>query len=220
MKQSKDLKKLQIRNEKEADYPAVEALTRKAFYNLYIPGCVEHYLVHAMRGHQDFLPQLDFVLELDGQIIGNIMYTKARLVDETGKEREILTFGPVSILPAYQRQGYGKMLMEYSFEKAAALGYDVIVIFGSPANYVSRGFKSCQKYNICSENSTFPAAMLVKELKPGTLDGRRWIYFDSPVMQIDEAAAQRFDGGFEKLEKKHLPSQEEFYILSHAVMQE
>lgn len=125
---------INIRNEKEADYKIVEDITRRAFYNLYIPGCIEHYLVHIMRGHEDFIAELDFVLELDGQIIGNIMYTKAKLVDRNGKEKEILTFGPVSIAPEYQRMGYGKMLMEYSFEKAVSLGYDVIVIFGSPAN--------------------------------------------------------------------------------------
>lgn len=205
-----------IRNETEKDYKAVEALTRKAFYNLYVPGCVEHYLVHIMRQHKDFVPALDFVLELDKKVIGNIMYTKAKLVDKMGKEKEILTFGPVSILPEYQRRGYGKKLLEYSFEKAAALGYDVIVIFGSPSNYVSRGFKSCKKYNICLENGTFPAAMMVKELKPDALDGRNWIYYDSPVMQINEKEAQRFDDTFEKIAKKYCPSQEEFYILSHA----
>lgn len=101
---------LNIRNETPADYQTVEDMTRRAFYNLYIPGCVEHYLVHVMRGHEDFIPELDFVLELDGQIIGNIMYTKARLTDEAGTEKEILTFGPVCVMPEYQRQGYGRKL--------------------------------------------------------------------------------------------------------------
>ncbi|MDO4273954.1 MAG: N-acetyltransferase [Eubacteriales bacterium] len=209
---------INIRNEKEADYKTVEEITRKAFYNIYIPGCAEHYLVHVMRGHEDFLAELDFVIELDGEIIGNIMYTKARLVDEAGQEKEILTFGPVSILPEYQRSGYGKMLIEHSFKHAAALGYDTIVIFGNPGNYVSRGFKSCKKYNVCVEDGSYPAAMMVKELKPGTLDGRKWFYYDSPVMQIDEEEARRFDEGLEKMEKKYQPSQEEFYILSHSLI--
>ncbi len=191
-----------IRNERPEDYQCVEALTRSAFYNLYIPGCVEHYLVHIMRQHRDFVPELDFVLERDGQVIGNIMYTKARLVDEAGTEKEILTFGPVCIHPEYQRLGYGKRLMEYSFQQAVALGYDVIVIFGNPGNYVSRGFKSCKKYNICLEGDMFPAAMMVKELKPGVLDGRKWFYHDSPVMQIEEQDAQRFDESLEPMEKK------------------
>ncbi|MDC7289243.1 N-acetyltransferase [Blautia schinkii] len=208
-----------IRNEEERDYKEVEAITRKAFYNLYVPGCVEHYLVHIMRGHEDFVPELDFVIEEDGHVIGNIMYTKAKLVDEAKKEKQILTFGPVSILPEYQRMGFGKTLIEYSFKKAAALGYDAIVIFGNPGNYVARGFKSCKKYNICLENGTYPAAMLVKELEEGIFDGRKWIYYDSPVMNIDEADAQRFDDALEKMEKRHQPSQEEFYILSNSCVQ-
>ena len=207
-----------IRNEKETDYRRVEEITRKAFWNLYAPGCDEHYLVHIMRTHKDFIPELDFVIEVDGQVIGNIMYTKAKLIDESGVEKEILSFGPVSILPEYQRRGYGKKLIEYSFEKAAALGYDVIVIFGNPGNYVSLGFKSCKKYNVCLENGIYPTAMLVKELKPGTLDGRKWVYYQSPVLGIEEKEVERFDEGFERLEKKYQPSQEEFYIYSHSVV--
>ena len=210
---------VKIRNEKETDYERVEEITRKSFWNLYIPGCNEHYLVHVMRFHKDFMPELDLVIEVDDQIIGNIMYTKAKLIDESGKEKEILTFGPVCIIPEYQRMGYGKMLIEHSFNLAVALGYDVIVIFGIPSNYVSLGFKSCKKFNICLDNGTFPAAMMVKELKPEVLDGRKWVYHDSPVMKIDEQEAERFDEGLEKMEKKFQPSQEEFYIHSHSIIQ-
>jgi len=212
-------KMIKIRNEEEKDYDKVEEITRKAFWNLYIPGCNEHYLVHVMRPHKDFLPELDLVIEVDNQIIGNIMYTKTKLIDEAGNEKDILTFGPVCISPEYQRKGYGKRLMEYSFERAAAHGYDVIVIFGNPNNYVSRGFKSCKKYNVCLENGTYPSAMLVKELKSEALDGRKWVYYDSPVMKIDEQEAERFDEGLESMEKKYQPSQEEFYIHSHSVIQ-
>ncbi|CUP06625.1 MULTISPECIES: GNAT family N-acetyltransferase [Hungatella] len=210
---------IMIRNEKETDYSVVEEITRKAFYNIYVPGATEHYLVHIMRQHEDFIPELDFVIELDGRVIGNIMYTKARLIDEAGTEKEILTFGPVSIDPEYQRAGYGKLLLEHSFEQAARLGYDVIVIFGSPMNYVSRGFKSCKKYHVCIENGKYPAAMMVKELIPHALDGRKWFYYDSPVMVVSEEEAQKYDDTLEKLEKKFLPSQEEFYIMSHSFIE-
>ena len=212
-------KMIRIRNEEESDYETVEKITRQAFWNLYVPGCNEHYLVHVMRSHEDFLPELDLVIEVDGQVIGNIMYTKAKLVDESGNEKEILTFGPVCILPEYQRMGYGKILIEDSFERAVALGYDVIVIFGNPGNYVGRGFKSAKKFNVCLENDIFPSAMLVKELKPDVLDGRKWFYHDSPVMKIDEKDAERFDESLEKMEKKVQPSQEEFYIHSHSTIQ-
>ncbi|CUO58927.1 Predicted acetyltransferase [[Eubacterium] contortum] len=210
---------LTIRNEKEEDYKIVEEITRNAFYNLYVPGCVEHYLVHIMRQHEDFIPALDFVAELDGQVIGNIMYTKAKLVDEEGCEKAILTFGPVSIAPEYQRMGYGKRLIEHSFEQAVLMGFDVIVIMGSPMNYVSRGFKSCKKYNVCLENGKYPAAMMVKELIPNALDGRKWLYRESPIMAISEEEAMRYDDSFEKIEKRHQPSQEEFYIMSHAFIE-
>lgn len=208
-----------IRNEEPKDYQAVETLTRKAFYNIYVPGCSEHYLVRIMREHEDFIPELDLVMEQDGELIGNIMYTKSRLIDEQGAEKQILTFGPVSIDPAHQRKGLGKLLLEHSFEKAAALGYDVIVIFGSPANYVSRGFQSCKKFNVCVEGGKFPSAMMVKELVPGALDGRKWFYYDSPVMAVSEEEAQKYDDTLEKMEKKHLPSQDEFYIMSHSFVE-
>lgn len=207
-----------IRNEKKPDYERVEEITRKAFWNLHVPGCNEHYLAHVMRSHKDFLPELDLVIEADNQIIGNIMYTKAKLIDELGQEKDILTFGPVCILPEYQRMGYGKKLMGYSFEQAVALDYDVIVIFGNPNNYVSRGFKSCKKYNVCLEDGTFPSAMMVKELKADVLDGRKWVYHQSPVFEIDEQEAERFDENLESLEKQYQPSQEEFFIHSQSIM--
>ena len=212
--------KIKIRNERKEDYETVEKMTRAAFYNLYVPGCVEHYLVHIMRKHEDFISELDFVLELDGRIIGNIMYTKAGLVDEAGKRKEVLTFGPVCIAPGYQRMGYGKLLLEHSFQKAVELGYEAIVIFGSPANYISRGFQSCKKYNVCIENGKYPAAMMVKELIPHVLSGHKWIYQDSPVMAINEEEAQRYDDTLEKMEKKYQPSQDEFYIMSQSFLEE
>lgn len=209
---------LEIRNETMADRQAVEELTRRAFYNIYAPGCTEHYLVRIMREHEDFIPQLDLVALLDGEIVGNIMYTRARLVDEQGQEKPILTFGPISVAPEHQRQGYGKALIEASFCRAAELGYDAVVIFGSPANYVARGFQSCKRHNICLEGGRFPAAMMVKELVPGALDGRRWFYYDSPVMAVDESAARQYDDTLPPMEKKWLPSQEEFYIMSHSTL--
>lgn len=207
-----------IRREQEKDYGKVEEMIRKAFWNLYVPGCTEHFLAHVIREHGDFVKELDLVLELNGQLIGSIMYTKAKLVAEQGEEKEILTFGPLSILPEFQRQGYGRRLMEASFQQALRLGYDTIVIFGSPANYVSSGFKSCKKYNVSLEDGTYPAAMLVKELRPEVLEGSRWVYYQSQAFEIREEDAQSFDQRLEKMEKAYQVSQEEFYILSHAII--
>ena len=210
---------LNIRNEESGDYEAVEKITRNAFYNLYIPGCVEHYLVHTMREHKDFIHELDFILELDGEIIGSIMYTKAALTNEDGNVKNILTFGPLCIDPRFQRRGYGKLLMRHSFEKAVEMGYDTVVIFGTPSNYVSSGFISCKKYNVCVENDKFPASMLIKELKSGVLDGRKWYYKDSPVMAVQPEDAKAYDDALPPKERKHTPTQEEFYIMSHAFVE-
>lgn len=207
-----------IRHEQEKDYRIVETITRNAFWNLNVPGCDEHYLAHVVRKHADFVPELDLVAEWNGQVVGNVMYTKSKLIDETGKEKISLTFGPISVQPEFQRRGISRELLEYSFVKAAELGFDVIVIFGNPGNYAARGFKSCKKYNVCLEQGVFPAAMLVKELKPGALDGRRWYYYESPAYHIDSDKVREFDSLFEPKEKKWMPSQEEFYIHSHSVI--
>lgn len=209
-----------IRLETPADYEAVEHLTREAFWNQYVPGCDEHYLVHCMRSHEDFVPELAFVIEKDGQIIANIMYSRSRLVDENGHEKIVLTFGPIGVLPAFQRQGYGKALIEHSFEKAIELGYEAVVIFGNPGNYVSRGFKSCKKYNVSLPGGVCPFALLVKPLREGVLDGHQWHFFESSVGEVcaDREAVEAFDRQFPPKEKAWQPSQEEFYIHSHSIL--
>lgn len=205
-----------IRNERKEDYRAVEELTKKAFWNVNVPGCDEHYLVHVMRSHEDFISELDFVIEKDGCIIGNIMYTKAWLKDSDGTEKEILTFGPLSILPEYQRKGYGKALLEFSFEKAKEMRYGAIVIFGHPHNYVSRGFKSCKKYNVHLDNNVYPTAMLVLELEEGVLADKDWTYRESEAYCIKPEDAEEFDKQFPVMVKEYRPEHEEFFIYSHS----
>lgn len=102
-----------IRNERISDFRKVELLTRRAFWNVHVPGGDEHYLVHILREHKDFVQELDFVAETDdGKIIGNVIYTKARLADANGNKIEILTFGPISVHPDYQRMGISKALCQ------------------------------------------------------------------------------------------------------------
>ena len=213
------MKDVIIRRETESDYRAVEELTREAFWNVYKPGADEHYFVHMMRSHPDFIPELAFVLEQDGKIIGNIMYTKAWLEDEAGERREILSFGPLCVAPEYQRQKLGKMLIEHSFNAARGMGYDANIIFGNPGNYISRGFVSCKRKNVSFViDGNFPTALLVCELVPGALDGRKWMYISSTAADCceDADAVAEFDASFPPKEKKWMPSQEEFYIYSHS----
>ena len=208
-----------IRRETPNDYRAVEELTRESFWNVYKPGADEHYYVHKMRSHPDFLPELAFVLEKDGEIIGNIMYTKAWLEDQQGRRKEILSFGPLCVKPAYQRQRLGKLLIEHSFAAARELGYDTNVIFGNPGNYASRGFVSCKKKNVSFVvPGNFPTALLVCELVPGALEGETWMYIPSTAADCceDTAAVEVFDAMFPPREKAWRPSQEEFYIYSHS----
>lgn len=208
-----------IRSETARDYRAVEELTREAFWNVYKPGADEHYYVHQMRSHPDFIPELAFVLELDGRIVGNIMYTKAWLRDESGARREIVSCGPLCVAPEYQRQKLGKLLLEHSFAAALEMGYDVNIHFGNPGNYMSRGYVSCKKKNVSfAVPGNYPTALLVRELKPGALDGRPYLYIPSTAADCceDVAAVEAFDATFPPKEKKWMPSQEEFYIYRHS----
>ena len=208
-----------IRNETPADYRAVENLTRESFWNVYKPGADEHYFVHQMRSHPDFIPELAFVLECDGEIVGSILYTKPWLEDEQGQRKEILSFGPLCVAPKYQRQKLGKLLIEHSFAAARKLGYDVNIIFGNPGNYVSRGFVSCKRKNVSFVvPGNYPTALLVAELVPGVLDGKSWMYIPSTAADCceDTAAVEAFDATFPPREKAWMPSQEEFYIYSHS----
>ena len=207
-----------IRRETEADYRAVEELHRNAFWNVHVPGCCEHYLAHVLRKHPDFIPELDLVYELDGKIAGNVMYTNSELLEESGNSTGILTFGPIGVAPEYQRRGIGKALLEASFDIAAGLGYPAIAIFGDPDNYVARGFRSCKRYNVCLEGDVYPAALLVKELKPGFFDGRKLVFRESPAYEIQERDAEAFDAGFPPKDKAFRPSQETFFILSHSTI--
>ncbi len=209
-----------IRLETEKDYREVENLAREAFWNLSFPGCDEHYFIHVLRNHEAFIPELDYVIEADGKIIGSIMYSKAELIDENGNIKPIVSMGPLCIHPDYQRKGLSRMLLEFTFELVKNMGYDTVINFGNPDNYVARGYKSCKKYNICFEGDVFPAALLVKTLTEDALDGRKWFYHpnnaDAPCADTDAVA--EFDKLFPPKEKKWQPSQEEFYIHSHSVI--
>ncbi len=209
-----------IRNERETDYREVEELTREAFWNLHVPGCDEHYLVHIMRSHPDFLPELDFVAVSNGKIVGNIMYAKSRLVNGTGQSIDTITFGPVSVLPEFQRKGIGSRLIRHTVEIAASLNHKAIVIYGHPHNYCKHGFVGSKSVNVCDSDGRYPFSLLVLALDKGFLGNGTWKYVPSEVyFSMTEQATMEFEALFTKKEKSYKPSQEEFAIASKAFVE-
>ena len=203
---------IQIRNEIEADHGAVEKLTREAFWNLYAPGCSEHYIVHAMRKHEDFIEELDFAALVDGRIVGNIMYTRASLTHEAGERLAVASFGPVSVHPAYQRQGIGSRLIQHSLLAAKDLGFKVVAIYGDPHNYCKHGFRNGRDLAISDSNGETPYGLLALELGKGVLSGHQWRFQTSPVYEYTESAVEDFDKRFPPKEKGYQYSQEIFSI--------
>ena len=203
-----------IRHETEKDYRTVENLTRESFWNVYRPGCTEHYVLHCYRGAEGFIPELDFVMEKDGEIIGHVMYAHSAIETYDGKKIPIMTFGPISIAPAYKRQGYGKQLLDYSMEKAAGAGAGALAITGNIGFYGKSGFvvastKGIRYADADPADGTVPY-FLIKELKPGFLSGVRGIYHDPEayfVAERDPTAFEAYEAAFPKKEKLKLPGQ-------------
>ncbi|HPB66911.1 MAG TPA: N-acetyltransferase, partial [Spirochaetales bacterium] len=185
-----------IRPETKDDYRAVEELTREAFYNLYVPGCDEHYLCHILRGHPDFLPELDYVAEADGRIVGSIMYSKSVLIGDDGENVPIVSFGPVCVHPDYQRKGVGTALIEATRKLVEAKGVPAIVIYGDPHNYCKHGFRNGVDYRVSDMAGEHPLGLLVLELRPGFFGGTDWKAKQSDAFMFDPAEALAFDEGF------------------------
>lgn len=201
---------INIRLEEEKDYRVVEEVTREAFWNLYLPGAVEHFLAHSIRTSSDFIPELTFVIELDDQVIGSIMYTKAKVIDNAGNEHSVITFGPVSILPEYHRQGYGRMLIEHSIAEAKKQGFRAIILGGYPYHYHPYGFVGTKKYNISMPDGKFYTGIMALPLYEGALDGISGSIHFSDDMYPDESELAAFDATFPPKEKKVQESHAEF----------
>ncbi len=208
-----------IRHEVEAEHRAVEELTREAFWNLYVPGCDEHYLVQILRHHPDYLPEFSFIAELDGEIVGMIMYTRSWLIDEEGSEKEIVSFGPLCVHPDHQRKGIGRALLEHSTAILRKKGIAAITILGDPHNYVPYGFKNGLDYNISDMSGNYPFGLLVLELTDNAFEGKAWKCKQSEVFEFDSKQAEAFDKTFVAKEKKHKPSQDLFMIMLRAQLQ-
>lgn len=162
-----------LRQEEPGDYSEVERITYQAFRLVELPGrkyCDEHYLAHIMRDAPEFIPQLDYVAVAGGKLVGNIIYTKSYIEGNDGAKHEALTFGPLSVLPEYQKQGIGSMLVNHTIEKARQLGYRAILIFGHPQYYPKFGFQNAERYGITTaEGDNFDAFMAL-ELFSGALN--------------------------------------------------
>ena len=199
-----------IRLERPEERHAVENLVREAFWNVYRPGCLEHYVLHKLRYDPDFVPELDFVMEKNGQLIGQNIFMRAVIHADDGRDIPIMTMGPIGITPEYKRQGYGKLLLDYSLEKAAELGAGALCFEGNIDFYGKSGFDYAGRFGIRyhglpeGEDASF---FLCRELIPGYLDGVTGEYATPQGYFVDEAEAEEFDKQFPPKEKLRLPGQ-------------
>ncbi len=206
--------KFELRREAPGDYRAVEELVREAFWNLYVPGASEHFILHRLRQSGDFVPELDFVAAAGRELVGQIAYSRARIVDEAGASHPLLTFGPVSVRPAWQQQGVGSALIRHSLQAARELGYAAVCIYGDPRYYSRFGFRGAERFDIRTADGKFAVALLALELAPGALRGRAGRFVEGPVFEVDEQALAAFEATFPPREKRVAPSQEEFRLLA------
>ena len=199
-----------IRLEKNEEHRQVEHLVREAFWNVYRPGCLEHYVLNQLRNDPAFVPELDFVMEQDGKLIGQNMFMRAAIKADDGREIPIMTMGPICICPERQREGLGKVLLDYSLEQAARLGCGALCFEGNIDFYGKSGFTYASQYGIRyhglpeGEDASF---FLCRELIPGYLDGVTGEYAPPRGYFVDEAEAEAFDQAFPHKVKQKLPGQ-------------
>ncbi|MBR5225194.1 MAG: N-acetyltransferase [Clostridia bacterium] len=199
-----------IRLERKEERREVEHLIREAFWNVYRPGCLEHYVIHQLRNDPAFVHELDFVMEKDGRLIGQNMFMRAVISADDGRKIPIMTMGPICITPELKRQGYGKILLDYSIEKAAEMGCGALCFEGNIGFYGKSGFDyACRfgiRYHGLPEGAD-ASFFLCKELIPGYLDGVTGVYAPPQGYYVDENEAEAFDKTFPPKEKKVLPGQ-------------
>ncbi len=199
-----------IRSENEKDYREVENLVREAFWNVYRPGCSEHYVIHVLRDDPAFVKELDFVMEKDGHLIGQNMFMRTVIEADDGRVIPVLTMGPIGISPELKRMGYGKMLLDYSLSKAAELGFGAVLFEGNIDFYGKSGFDYARRFSIRyhdlpeGEDDSF---FLCRELIPGYLDGITGVYQTPQGYYVADADVEAFDSSFPPKEKLRLPGQ-------------
>lgn len=201
---------MEIRLEKQEDYEEVENLVREAFWNVYQPGCVEHYLLHQLRNDPSFVPELDYVVEEKGRVVAQIAYAKGEYRSDDGRKQPLLLFGPVGVLPEFQKQGYGSALIRFTLERAKALGWPAVVITGNPAYYSRFGFEPAGKYGIyhamVSREEEFPVFQ-IKVLDPSKLPPAPGTYWDPGCYDVSQEEVDVFDRQFPEKRKEVRPGQ-------------
>jgi len=199
-----------IRPERKEEYREVENLVRESFWNVYRPGCSEHYVIHVLRDDPAFVKELDFVMEKDGKLIGQNIFMKTTIEADDGKTIDVLTMGPIGIAPELKRKGYGKAILDYSLEKAAEMGFGAVLFEGNIGFYGKSGFDYASKFGIRyhdlpeDADSSF---FLCKELIPGYLDGITGVYQTPKGYYVEDADVEEFDKNFPPKEKLKLPGQ-------------
>ncbi len=199
-----------IRLEKYEDYREVENLVREAFWNVYRPGCSEHFVIHVLRDDPAFVKELDFVMERGGRLIGQNMFMRTVIDADNGGTVPVLTMGPIGITPELKRKGYGKMLLDYSLQKAAECGFGAVLFEGNIDFYGKSGFDYAEKFGIRYHDLPEDADasfFLCKELVPGYLDGITGVYQTPQGYYVDDSDVEEFDKGFPAKEKLRLPGQ-------------
>ena len=199
-----------FRLERKEEYRQVEELVRESFWNVYRPGCVEHYLLHVLRGHRDFVPELDIVMIQNGKIIGQNVFVKTVIKADDGRNIPIMTMGPICVANELKRQGYGKMLLDYSLVKAAEAGCGALCFEGNIDFYGKSGFSFAENFGIRYHGlpeGADASFFLCRELVGGYLDGITGEYATPEAYLIDETEAEEFDKSFPYKEKLKLPGQ-------------
>ena len=199
-----------IRREQEADYRKTEELTRESFWNVYRPGCMEHYVLHCYRNDPAFVPELDLVMERDGEMIGQVIYVRSEIRCDDGRSVPIMTFGPICIAPAYKRQGYGKRLLDASMELAGEMGAGALAITGNILFYGKSGFVPAKTKGIRYADDPDADYFLIRELTPGFLDGITGTYHDPEgyfVCEQHPEAFAKYEATFPPKQKQKLPGQ-------------
>lgn len=181
-----------IRLETKEDYREVEELTREAFWDVYKPGCDEHLMVHQLRNSDGFVKDLDYIACIDDKIVGSIIYTEARIINED-HTYTVLCMGPLSVHPDYQKKGIAAKLMNHTIAKAKEMGYRGIILFGSTNYYPRFGFIPADNYGITTSTGDNFDAFMALELHEGSLNNVDGRFYEDEGFSIDEAALAEFE---------------------------